>query len=578
MPFLISTFRQFVHRLLTCSVLSLLFAVTASAQVNLLFPAPDQVFYPERIVRLEWMNATPERVDVLYSLNRGASWNTIATGVSETSYSWKLPLLDTERILFKIEIASLKQPQPISQPYTNKSGVLSASFNPRGSLIAATLANGTANVRSADNGVVQGSLNLSPAELRSSQVYSYSPDTLVIAAGRNVVMYNFFSFGNVKFGAAEHGSVIRSAAVHPAKPVIATATEDGIVRIWDAQQRKVLHTFTTVSGLPLNTLRFCNNGTRIIYAGDEGIAFVREWDNPAAQVYELRGHGNGSANMAIESAALSGDGSKAVTAGRDYSVRIWNVEDQSPESIMFAHRSDVTSVRFSPDDTRVLSGSLDSTVRQWSVATGLELHPALTMQGEVSSVDYSPTGDTLLAAERNTGTMLLWKNVRAAGASDTVSGIIRYPIGLRIGNVRATVGTTTNIPILLDRIVSVPYFERARFEATCMVVLPSHLVSVNDTSFRELSMGNRYDTVFVPLVFTASDTVGRIPVRALLSDVLTDDIRLISNSSSIRWGNGVRAFILQRVENGVFEIDSVCGSLITRSVLFNREGEFTLSP
>src|SRR5262249_9967163 len=70
------------------------------------------------------------------------------------------------------------------------------------------------------------------------------------------------------------------------------------------------------------------------------------------------------------SAALSPDGSRALFASADKSVRLWNVEAGRDVRRFVGHTASVWAVTFAPDGKRALSGGADRTLRYWDVDTG----------------------------------------------------------------------------------------------------------------------------------------------------------------------------------------------------------------
>ena len=104
----------------------------------------------------------------------------------------------------------------------------------------------------------------------------------------------------------------------------------------------------------------------------------------------LSGH-TGSVN----SVAFSPDGSIAVSASDDGTVRLWDVATGSNTRTLFGHTSWVNSVAFSPDGNMLASGGDDGTVRLWDVATGSNTATFLGHTGWVNSVAFSPDGNML---------------------------------------------------------------------------------------------------------------------------------------------------------------------------------------
>ncbi|WP_053197987.1 serine/threonine-protein kinase [Streptomyces viridochromogenes] len=67
---------------------------------------------------------------------------------------------------------------------------------------------------------------------------------------------------------------------------------------------------------------------------------------------------------------LTDDARLAVSAGADWTVRLWDLRNGTCLRELAGHQSPVRSVCLSPDGRRVLSGGQDGTVRLWDVGTG----------------------------------------------------------------------------------------------------------------------------------------------------------------------------------------------------------------
>jgi hypothetical protein len=97
-------------------------------------------------------------------------------------------------------------------------------------------------------------------------------------------------------------------------------------------------------------------------------------------------------------AAFSPDGSRALFASADKSVRLWNVEAGRDIRRFVGHIASVWAVAFSPDGKRALSGGADRTVRYWDVDTGRELKRMDGHDELIATVAFSPDGRKALSA------------------------------------------------------------------------------------------------------------------------------------------------------------------------------------
>ncbi len=547
-------------RYILCLVLAYLFAFeTVQAQLKFRFPMPGQTFYPDRVLRLEWSTDASQAVDVLFTQDSGVSWRRLAAGIQDSAFDWRLPLLDTAPVIFKIQQSELRLPEEF-QRIRHDRGCVSACWDATDHYIISTLDSSVLELRSPDNLLAMATLAQGSPALIPAQSYVQHPDTSISAQGKELILINIASFGEAqRFGGEVHRSDILCLSTHPTKPVVASATADGRVYLWSIPDRRLIRVFGSEMHAAVRTVRFSQDGRRILYAGDEGIVYVRDCFDTSAPVIQLRGHGDGTQSMAVLSADFCPDGRYLVSAGVDYTIRQWDLQYEYCKYIMYGHSGPVTSIKVSSDGTRILSGSLDSTVRQWSVAAARELHPALKLGDAVSAVDYTIGADTLLACERNSGTTVLWKNLRENGVSDSVNGYISYPISVRICNTKAQVGELGTIPIVFDSLIHVPFFERSSFRARIGLTLPRRIVAIETTDPEfEILHGEERDTVYMPILFSSNDTIGRIPVRFLLSNDASDQVQILGGYNALQWSNNVRAFVLDHTTNGIVSSEKEC--------------------
>jgi WD40 repeat protein/mono/diheme cytochrome c family protein len=135
-------------------------------------------------------------------------------------------------------------------------------------------------------------------------------------------------------------------------------------------------------------------------------------------------------------ATFSRDGSLALLASADRSVRLWDVEAGRELRRFVGHAGSVWSVAFSPDRKFAASGSADTSVRLWDVETGnerarLDGHGAL-----VIAIAFSPDGKRLLSASLDHA-LILWdietgKQIRRITGPKFVNALLFTPDGKQV--------------------------------------------------------------------------------------------------------------------------------------------------
>lgn len=249
-----------------------------------------------------------------------------------------------------------------------------------------------------------------------------------------------------------HTSDVVSISFAPRSTVLATASWDRTVRLWDVgNAHRPVQLAVLAQPWRLLAVAF-GQGGRVLAAASE--RSVRLWDvadrrapvqlstlpdQPAAPTWVAfrpggdlvaTGHTDGATRLwtvrdprrpsllatlpghtgVVTSVAFSPDGHTLATTG-DTSARLWDVTDPvrpHPLDVLRGHTDTVTSVAFSPDGRTVATGSWDHTARIWEIGSGPRTRPSAVLQGHpaiVWSVAFSSDGRTLVSVG---GSTLFW--------------------------------------------------------------------------------------------------------------------------------------------------------------------------
>jgi WD40 repeat protein/serine/threonine protein kinase len=154
----------------------------------------------------------------------------------------------------------------------------------------------------------------------------------------------------------------------------------------------------------ITCLAFAPKAALLATASGDGT--VRLWQLPTGQlVRELPGHPNG-----VNWACFSPDGRYLASAGDDQTVTLWHTDTGRPWKRLVGHGQPVAAVAFHPEGRLLASCTFDSDepgqVWLWDVERGMVLHRYCGHTSRVGGLAYSPDGRWLASASHD-GTVRL---------------------------------------------------------------------------------------------------------------------------------------------------------------------------
>ncbi len=205
-----------------------------------------------------------------------------------------------------------------------------------------------------------------------------------------------------------HNSTITQIQYSPDGKLLASASADNTIKLWNAETGKLI---TTLSGhkAGVNSIVFSYD-EKLLVSGSEDNT-VKIWDLTTKKlIYTLTEHTDG-----IKTVAISPDNKYIATAGYDKTIKIWNRKGKFLQSID-AHNLAITSLQFIFDKKKseylLASGSWDNTIKLWSVQSSGEINiiPLQILsrhQDGVTSLVFSKDGE-ILASASSDRTIKLW--------------------------------------------------------------------------------------------------------------------------------------------------------------------------
>ena len=200
--------------------------------------------------------------------------------------------------------------------------------------------------------------------------------------------------GTVRFRDGEH---IRAIHLSPDGKFLATTSQQGTVRLWDAANGKPLRALSENRGW----------GSDCAFTPDSANLLVMTGGN--VQTYEtasgkrLRQFADPYGSQVF---ALSRDGKRAATGGYEGIVRVYDAVSGKSVKQMEAFRENVRALTFSPDG-KILASGHGSSILVWETESGKQLFKLRRHPGGVTALTFAPDGKTMASAGLD-NTIRLW--------------------------------------------------------------------------------------------------------------------------------------------------------------------------
>jgi WD40 repeat protein len=272
----------------------------------------------------------------------------------------------------------------------------------------------------------------------------------------------------------EHTDAIQGLAISPDGKMIASASDDGTVKLWD---------LASDNSLPIKEIKDQGGWVRavtflsdrqIISAGqDKNIKII---DIASGKILKtLTGHTNLVHTLAIAPAndllvsgsydnnvnvwqistgklqrslkhdgrvlgvAITPDGKQIVSASRDKSIKIWDAKTGDLLKILKGHLEGVTCVLITPNGKQIISGGSDRLIRVWDLASGKPLYTLSGHENEIGAIAITSDGRYLFSGSKDQpNSIRLWNlQTRSSiwnliGHKDLVTSLIITPDNLKL--------------------------------------------------------------------------------------------------------------------------------------------------
>jgi eukaryotic-like serine/threonine-protein kinase len=349
---------------------------------------------------LRWMVGYDHTVNFAHFSPDGTR---IATGVG-IYYS---SLAHTARIVDASNGAHVSPELPHGGP------VFNATFSLDGRTLHSVAADGRTRVWDASTG---GLVRIEPWE--GGGPYRHDRRGLAIVRDSRVSLYNAMT--GAPFGQPIiHKNGVMDIQWSLDDRLVATASKDGTVGIWDATTGANLRTIVVPNGGYVYSAVFSPDGRRLLITSSYRCYHVYDIETGALSRSTPLHRGG------VSAVAYHPDGRLGVTGGADGDAHIIDVATGRKVGQPLIHGSNIRSVEFSPDGREIATASEDRAARLWALPVGYSPMTRIYAGQNVKAAAFSPDGRTIVAGVQKQARRYPADGSPSESASDTLSMVDR---------------------------------------------------------------------------------------------------------------------------------------------------------
>jgi WD40 repeat protein len=229
-----------------------------------------------------------------------------------------------------------------------------------------------------------------PSEVETAHLQNYEISRAIKINATDKLIWNLTG----------HNSQVWEVCFDSSGNLLASASSDNTVRIWDVITGQEINNFTDNTH-SVYSVAF-HPGGNIIAAGlSDGNILL--WNITNRQLIgNLTGH-----TSAIWCVSFSPNGELLASGSNDNTIKLWATETQQNVQNLTEHGGRVQSLAFSFDDQLLVSGSYDNSIKVWNASTGILIHSLENHTDYVESVAFSPDNQMIASASRDLS-LKLW--------------------------------------------------------------------------------------------------------------------------------------------------------------------------
>jgi WD40 repeat protein len=184
-------------------------------------------------------------------------------------------------------------------------------------------------------------------------------------------------------------NMVLSVAFSPDGKLVASGSGDNVARLWDVPATDPVRFLATKE--EINGLALSPDGSRLATAGKDGLVRVFAAAD-FKMLFELKGH-----TGPVTSVSFSGNGQNLASSGRDRTVRLWNMGNGKAIAVLGEHSAAATAVLVHPNNSIAYSVGEEGALKSWPIPAA----PApvrSTSPGAIHALTLTANGAQVLTA------------------------------------------------------------------------------------------------------------------------------------------------------------------------------------
>jgi WD40 repeat protein/DNA-binding SARP family transcriptional activator len=207
-----------------------------------------------------------------------------------------------------------------------------------------------------------------------------------------------------------HGHTNRVSAVAVSRDgrIVASASSDNTIRLWDALTHQPIGAPLTGHSEPVTGVAFSPDGHTLASSSVDGT--VRLWD---LDLHEQLGDALGGHVGAVLAIAFSRDGNTLASSGADRTIRFWDARSRREIGAPVMSPRGAFTLTFSPSGSLLASSGGDRMIRLWTVRSRRQVGAPLHSHSFANDLTFDPSGRRLVSASVD-GRIRFWSVRRHA--------------------------------------------------------------------------------------------------------------------------------------------------------------------